>query len=118
MLFALELVLHPNQHMIAHVFGPAHQFRCSPLLVMLVRCGHMPSGSAHAVTIAPWMTSDTRSVEVQTHELSTGVDIDTFAGIRSGIAKNVHGGETRAIRAARPAKMAELRELEKIIERW
>ena len=79
MLFALELVLHPNQHMIAHVFGPAHQFRCSPLLVMLVRCGHMPSGSAHAITIAPWMTSDTRSVEVQTHELSTGVDIDTFA---------------------------------------
>jgi hypothetical protein len=30
----------------------------------------------------------------------------------------VHGGETRAIRAARPAKMAELKELEKIIEKW
>ena len=37
---------------------------------------------------------------------------------RCGIAKTVHGGETRAIRAARPAKMAELKVLEKIIERW
>jgi len=34
---------------------------------------------------------------------------------RCGIAKTVHGGETRAIRAARPAKMAELNVLEKII---
>jgi hypothetical protein len=37
---------------------------------------------------------------------------------RCSDAKTIHGGETRAIRAARPAKMAELRELEKIIERW
>ena len=37
---------------------------------------------------------------------------------RCGIAKTVHGGETRAIRAARPAKMAELKVLEKIIEKW
>jgi hypothetical protein len=37
---------------------------------------------------------------------------------RCGIAKTVHGGETRAIRAARPAKMAELKVLEKIIEGW
>ena len=37
---------------------------------------------------------------------------------RCGIAKTVHGGETRAIRAARPAKMAELKILEKIIEGW
>jgi hypothetical protein len=39
-------------------------------------------------------------------------------GKRCGIAKTVHGGGTRAIRAARPAKMAELKVLEKIIERW
>ena len=37
---------------------------------------------------------------------------------RCGLAKKVHGGETRAIRAARPAKMAELKVLEKIIKRW
>ena len=37
---------------------------------------------------------------------------------RCGIAKTVHGGETRAIRAARPAKMAELKVLEKVIETW
>ena len=37
---------------------------------------------------------------------------------RCGIAKTVHGGETRAIRAARPAKMAELKMIEKIIEGW
>jgi hypothetical protein len=37
---------------------------------------------------------------------------------RCSDAKTIHGGETRAIRAARPAKMAELRELEKIIEKW
>ena len=37
---------------------------------------------------------------------------------RCGIAKTVHGGETRAIRAARPAKMAELKMLEKLIVRW
>jgi hypothetical protein len=37
---------------------------------------------------------------------------------RCGIAKTVHGGETTAIRAARPAKMAELKVLEKIIEKW
>ena len=37
---------------------------------------------------------------------------------RCGIAKTVHGGETRVIRAARPALMAELKVLEKIIERW
>jgi hypothetical protein len=37
---------------------------------------------------------------------------------RCGIAKTVHGGETRAIRAARPAKMAELSMIEKIIEKW
>jgi len=30
----------------------------------------------------------------------------------------VHGGETRAIRAARPEKMAELKMIEKIIEGW
>jgi hypothetical protein len=33
-------------------------------------------------------------------------------------AKTVHGRETRAIRAARPIKMAELKVLEKIIEKW
>ena len=33
-------------------------------------------------------------------------------------AKTVHGGETRAIRAARPATMAELKALAKIIEKW
>ena len=37
---------------------------------------------------------------------------------RCGIAKTVLGGETRAIRAARQAKMAELKALEKIIEKW
>ena len=37
---------------------------------------------------------------------------------RCGIAKTVHGGETRAIRAARPTKMAELKVLGKIIEKW
>jgi len=37
---------------------------------------------------------------------------------RCAIAKTVHGGETRAIRTARPAKMAELKVLEKIIEKW
>ena len=37
---------------------------------------------------------------------------------RCGIAKTVHGGETRAIRAARPAKMAELKELDQIIKGW
>ena len=37
---------------------------------------------------------------------------------RCGIAKTVHGGETRAIRAARPALMAELKMLEMIIEKW
>ena len=37
---------------------------------------------------------------------------------RCGIAKTVHGGETRAIRAARPAKFAELTVLEKIIDKW
>jgi hypothetical protein len=37
---------------------------------------------------------------------------------RCGIAKTVHGGETRAIRAARPAKMAELRELARLIKGW
>ena len=37
---------------------------------------------------------------------------------RCASAKRVHGGETRAIRATRPAKMAELKVLEKIIEKW
>jgi hypothetical protein len=37
---------------------------------------------------------------------------------RCGIAKTVHGGETRAIRAKRAQKMAELREMEKIIKGW
>lgn len=37
---------------------------------------------------------------------------------RCGIAKTVHGGETRAIRAARPVKMAELREIERLISKW
>ena len=37
---------------------------------------------------------------------------------RCGIAKTVHGGETRAIRAARAEKMAELAVLEEIVERW
>ena len=36
---------------------------------------------------------------------------------RCGIAKTVHEGETRAIRAARPAKMAELKMIEKMIEK-
>ena len=35
---------------------------------------------------------------------------------RCGIARTVHGGETRAIRAARLAKMAELRELARLIK--
>ena len=37
---------------------------------------------------------------------------------RCGIAKTVHGGETRAIRAARAAKMAELKELARILQSW
>lgn len=37
---------------------------------------------------------------------------------RCGMAKTTHGGETRAIRAARPQKMAELRELSRIINKW
>ena len=37
---------------------------------------------------------------------------------RCGIAKTVHGGETRAIRAARRAKMAELKELERLISKY
>ena len=37
---------------------------------------------------------------------------------RCSDAKTTHGGETRAIRAARPAKLAELKALAKIIERW
>jgi|MGYP006089952815 hypothetical protein len=37
---------------------------------------------------------------------------------RCSDAKTIHGGETRAIRAARPAKLAELKALAKIIERW
>ena len=37
---------------------------------------------------------------------------------RCSDAKLIHGGETRAIRTARPAKMAELKVLEKIIEKW
>ena len=37
---------------------------------------------------------------------------------RCGIAKTVHGGETRAIRPARLAKMAELRELARLIKGW
>ena len=37
---------------------------------------------------------------------------------RCGIAKTVHGGETRAIRAARPAKIAELKELGAIVNEW
>jgi hypothetical protein len=48
---------------------------------------------------------------------STG-PLTTAGRERCGIAKTVHGGETRAIRAARPAKMAELKVLEKIIEKW
>ena len=37
---------------------------------------------------------------------------------RCGIAKTVNGGDTRALRAARAAKMAELKVLGKIIEKW
>ena len=37
---------------------------------------------------------------------------------RCAEARTIHGGETRAIRAARPALMAELKILEKIIKRW
>ena len=37
---------------------------------------------------------------------------------RCGTAKTVHGGETRAIRAARPAKMGELKELERLISKY
>jgi len=33
-------------------------------------------------------------------------------------AKAIHAGETRGIRAARPVKMMELQEIEKIIEKW
>jgi hypothetical protein len=38
--------------------------------------------------------------------------------MRCGIAKTVHGGETRAIRAKRAQKMAELKKLEQIIKGW
>ena len=48
---------------------------------------------------------------------STG-PLTTAGRERCASAKRVHGGETRAIRAARPALMAELKVLEKIIERW
>ena len=48
---------------------------------------------------------------------STG-HLTTAGRGRCGIAKTVHGGETRAIRTARPAKMAELKMIEKIIEGW
>ena len=37
---------------------------------------------------------------------------------RCGLAKTVPGCETRAIRAARPGKMAELRELARLIKGW
>ena len=37
---------------------------------------------------------------------------------RCSDAKTIHGGETRAIRAARPVKMAELKVLEEITEKW
>lgn len=37
---------------------------------------------------------------------------------RCGIAKTVHGGETRAIRAARPAKIVELSQLARVIKGW
>jgi hypothetical protein len=37
---------------------------------------------------------------------------------RCGIAKTIHGGETRAIRAKRAQKMLELKEMEKIIKGW
>ena len=37
---------------------------------------------------------------------------------RCGIAKTMHGGETRAIRAKRAKKMAELKVLEKVTESW
>ena len=45
---------------------------------------------------------------------STGPKTDE-GRMRCGIAKTVHGGETRAMRAKRAQKMAELKEMEKII---
>jgi hypothetical protein len=48
---------------------------------------------------------------------STGPKTDEGRN-RCGIAKTVHGGETRAIRAKRAQKMAELKELEQIIKGW
>ena len=37
---------------------------------------------------------------------------------RCAKAKTIYGSDTRSIRVARPAKMAELKVLEKIIEKW
>jgi hypothetical protein len=48
---------------------------------------------------------------------STG-PLTTAGRERCASAKRVHGAETRAIRAARPALMAELKMLEMIIEKW
>ena len=48
---------------------------------------------------------------------STGPKTDE-GRMRCGIAKTVHGGETRAMRAKRAQKMAELKEMEKIIKGW
>ena len=48
---------------------------------------------------------------------STGPKTDE-GRMRCGIAKTVHGGETRAIRAKRAQKMAELKKLEQIIKDW
>ena len=37
---------------------------------------------------------------------------------RCGIAKTVHGGKTRAIRAKRAQKMSELKKIARIIKNW
>ncbi len=54
----------------------------------------------------------------KTHGAFSKGPITSHGKKRCSDAKTIHGGETRAIRAARPAKMAELKVLEKIIERW
>lgn len=54
----------------------------------------------------------------KTHGAFSKGPITSLGKKRCSDAKTIHGGETRAIRAARPAKMAELKVLEKIIKGW
>ena len=48
---------------------------------------------------------------------STGPKTDEGRN-RCGIAKTVHGGKTRAIRAKRAQKMSELKKIARIIKNW